>query len=314
MMQPDTQRMLENLRAHAVRSSDDARLIVFGKLHDAELRACNFKGAGAVGVRSEAPHGLFVAESPRAIKCALRAGVRPFAILVDESIAASAETDVARVAGELMEVWPDAALFLVDSEDFCRITEYPVSRGIMAVFARPELCDAASLLSSLETKAAGAKRVCIVEDVTNYANIAAIFKSAAAFGIDAVLITPSCHDPWYRRAVRVSQGAVFEVPWAYIDAPDASDSAAHWSARGIPLMHDAGYTVVALALQDDALALDDARFKACERLAFVLGTEGEGLDARTIEACDFTAIIPMAHDVDSLNVAAASAVAFWELC
>lgn len=330
-MQPDAKRILENLRAHAVTSRDDARLVVFGKLHDAELRACNFKGAGTAGVRAAAPCGLFVAESPRAIECAMRAGARPFAVLVDETFldigasepcagaelrteAEPAATPLAWLVSELADAWPQTPVFLADSEEFCRITEYPLSRGIMAVFARPEPLDAAALLRSLDADGARKRRVCIVENVTNYANMASIFKSAAAFGIDAVLITPSCHDPWYRRCVRVSDGAVFDVPWAYTNSPDATESAELWSTRGIQLLHEAGYTVVALALKDDALSLDDPRFKACEKLAFVLGTEGEGLDPRTIAACDFTAIIPMAHDVDSLNVAAASAVAFWELC
>lgn len=324
-MRTDIERICENLRAHAVESRDDARLVVFGKLHDAELRACNFKGAGAAGVRQAAPYGLFVAESPHAVECALRAGMRPFAALVDETFlhagsdgsgegAARLAATLAQVIGELMDAWPQTPLFLVDSDAFRRITEYPVSRGVMAVFARPEMRDAAELLRSLDEDGARKPRVCVIEDVTNYANMAAIFKSASAFGVDAVLITPSCHDPWYRRCVRTSDGAVFDVPWAVIGAADASAPSGHWSASGIPLLREAGYMVVALALKEDALPLDDARLKACERLAFVLGTEGEGLDARTIAACDFTAIIPMAHEVDSLNVAAASAVAFWELC
>ncbi|MBE6464741.1 MAG: RNA methyltransferase [Eggerthellaceae bacterium] len=311
MTQSDIASIIESLRAHAAYSRDDARLVVFGKLHDAELRACNFKGAGACGVREIAPYGLFVAESPRAIECALRAGASAFAVLLDENVALSAEPDILQAVYHLIEACPQAPLFLVGTKDFCRITEYPVSRGVMAVFARPKLRKADELLKLLEEKDAIKERVCIIEDVTNYANMAAIFKSAIAFGVDGVLITPSCHDPWYRRCVRVSQGAVFEVPWAYIDAREGGG---HWSSLGIPLLHEAGYTIVALALEDDALPLDDARFKACEKLAFVLGTEGEGLDEHTIAACDYAAIIPMANEVDSLNVAAASAVAFWELC
>lgn len=316
MTQPDTRRILENLRAQAVNGRDDARLLVFGDLHDAELRACNFKGAGAAGVRAAAPHGLFVAESPHAIRRALFAGMQPFAALVDETVA-EGDPAVLRAAGELLDMWPQTPLFLVGTADFRRITEYPVSRGIMIAFARPEPRDATALLHDLDAAGAGRRRVCVIEDVTNYANMAAIFEAAAAFRIDAVLITPSCHDPWYRRAIRVSEGAVFEVPWAYAGArgaPSEQEPDGHWSARGIPLLHDAGYTVVALALEEDAIPLDDERLRTCGKLALVLGTEGEGLDARTIAACDHTVIIPMSHDVDSLNVAAASAVAFWELC
>ncbi|MDO5116914.1 MAG: RNA methyltransferase [Eggerthellaceae bacterium] len=311
MTQSDIENTTESLRAHAVCDRDDARLVVFGKLHDAELRACNLKGAGLLDVREKAPYGLFVAESPRAIECALRAGIQAFSVLVDEDVAVSQEHAVLQAAHRLIDACPEAALFLVGTEDFCRITEYPVSRGVMAVFIRPKPKGAEELLASLEGKGEAAKRVCVIEDVTNYANMAAIFKSASAFGVDAVLITPSCHDPWYRRCVRVSQGAVFEVPWAYVGTQEESG---HWSSQGIPLLHEAGYTVVALALKEDALPLDDARLKTSERLAFILGTEGEGLSTRTIAACDHVAIIPMANEVDSLNVAAASAVAFWELC
>ena len=147
----------------------------------------------------------------------------------------------------------------------------------------------------------------MLENVTNHTNIGAIFRSAAALGIDAVLVTPSCHDPYYRRAARVSMGTVFQVPWTRIG------SGADWACDGMPLLHEHGFTTCALALSDDSIRLQDDRLKKCDKLALVLGTEGDGLAARTIAACDCTVRIPMSHDVDSLNVAAASAVAFWEL-
>ena len=154
---------------------------------------------------------------------------------------------------------------------------------------------------------AGARRVAVLEAVVNYTNIGAVFRSAAALGIDAVLVTPSCHDPLYRRAARVSMGTVFQVPWTRIG------SVRDWATEGVPLLRSLGFATAALALADDAIYLHDARLRDCERLALVLGTEGDGLAASTIAASDYTVKIPMDHDVDSLNVAAASAVAFWEL-
>ena len=146
----------------------------------------------------------------------------------------------------------------------------------------------------------------MLEDITNYTNIGAIFRSAAALGIDAVLLTPACHDPLFRRASRVSMGTVFQVPWVHLEGERT------WAAQGCALLREAGFATVALALTDTALPITDARLKSAEKLALVLGTEGDGLAADTIAACDMTARIPMAHGVDSLNVAAASAVAFWE--
>ena len=174
------------------------------------------------------------------------------------------------------------------------------TRGALAAFERPPLPCVEDLLAS-------AHRVAVLEDVTNYTNIGAVFRSAAALGIDAVLVTPSCHDPLYRRAARVSMGTVFQVPWTRIG------SVRDWATEGVPLLRSLGFATAALALADDAIYLHDARLRDCERLALVLGTEGDGLAASTIAASDYTVKIPMDHDVDSLNVAAASAVAFWEL-
>ena len=147
----------------------------------------------------------------------------------------------------------------------------------------------------------------VLEDVTNYANVGAIFRSAAALGIDAVLVTPSCHDPFYRRAARVSMGAVFQVPWTRIG------STREWAGEGMPELRRRGFTTVAMALREDSIALDGPEIAAADKLAVVLGTEGDGLFQSTIDSCDHTVMIPMAHNVDSLNVAAASAIAFWEI-
>lgn len=180
-----------------------------------------------------------------------------------------------------------------------------MTRGALAAFERQPLPSVAEVL-------AGAQCVAVLEDIRNYTNIGAIFRSAAALGIDAVLITPNCHDPLYRRASRVSMGTVFQVPWTRIAADGGSEDSC-WAQEGVPLLHSLGFKTAALALSDDALALDDPRLAACERLAMVLGTEGDGLSRATVAACDYVVRIPMDHEVDSLNVAAASAVAFWEL-
>lgn len=153
------------------------------------------------------------------------------------------------------------------------------------------------------------RRIAILEDITNHTNVGAAFRSAAALGIDAVLVTPACCDPLYRRAVRVSMGTVFQVPWTRIGTTEKDA----WPAKGLSLLREIGFSSAALALNDDSVSLDDPCLKACEKLALVLGTEGDGLSRKTIASCDYTVKIPMAHGVDSLNVAAASAVAFWEL-
>ncbi|MGI6217795.1 MAG: TrmH family RNA methyltransferase, partial [Coriobacteriales bacterium] len=195
---------------------------------------------------------------------------------------------------------PNILVYIADNGQFHELTGYEVTRGALAAFKRPPLPPVEKVLS-------GARRVAVLEDVTNYANIGAIFRSAAALGIDAVLVSPSCHDPYYRRAARVSMGSVFQVPWTRIG------SEREWAPEGIPMLHDLGFATVAMALHDGSISLDDQLLKGYEKLAIVLGSEGDGLFQSTIDACDHCVTIPMSHDVDSLNVAAASAVAFWEL-
>ena len=171
----------------------------------------------------------------------------------------------------------------------------------MALFHRSEL-------PCVEELCRDANRIAIIEDVNNYTNVGAVFRSAAAMGIDAVLVTPTTHDPLYRRAARVSMGTVFQVPWTRIGAESPG-----WPEGTMGILREFGFTTVALALADDALSIDDPVLRSCERIAMVLGSEGDGLAPRTIAECDHVAMIPMMHGVDSLNVAAASAVAFWEL-
>lgn len=266
-------------------SASDARLAPYARVRDADLAAW-----------PDAPAGLFMAESRAVIAAAIEAGVRPHSFLVSETWAA----DAAPLAAQLLAKWPACPALCVPDALFTKVTGYKIVRGPVAAFERPVLPSPAQLLAS-------ARRVAVLEDVGNYANIGSAFRAAHAFGIDAVLVTPSCHDPLFRRASRTSQGTVLQVPWTRIGTQR------QWAAEGIPLLHAAGFKVTALALEDRSLALDDPQLAACERLAMVLGTEGAGLFPSTIAASDYTVKIPMAHGVDSLNVAAASAVAFWEL-
>lgn len=292
--------------------------------------------------------GLFIAESKNVIERALAAGVEPFALFVEDCWLNASRALIDR----LLDDDPTLPVFTASHDLMQQLTGYRTTRGPLAAFRRPPLPAVRDLLR-------GARRVAVLEDVTNYTNIGAIFRSAAALGIDAVLVTPACHDPYYRRAARVSMGTVFQVPWTRIEertlatgdatvaatttsnnhalgstpepelalaaapAPDSAAAAgdspspapapAVWPDAGIALLHAGGFKVAALALSDNSIPLQDARLKSCEKLALVLGTEGDGLAPRTIAACDFTVRIPMDHGVDSLNVAAASAVAFWEL-
>ena len=278
---------------------DDPRLLAFSRMTDAELRdPKQMVGlARALGDDPESlSEGLFIGESRNVIERALGAGIEPFAVLVERCWLTQTEPLIER----LIEADATLPVFVATREQMRALTGFERTRGALAAFRRPALPPPGSVLES-------AKRVAVLENVTNHTNIGAIFRSAAALGIDAVLVTPSCHDPYYRRAARVSMGTVFQVPWTRIG------SGADWACDGMPLLHEHGFTTCALALSDDSIRLQDERLKKCDKLALVLGTEGDGLAARTIAACDYTVRIPMSHDVDSLNVAAASAVAFWEL-
>lgn len=275
-------------------------LIPFASMTDGELRdPRQLVGLARACDESADPnrleHGLFIAESVNVISRALDAGCVPFAVLVDQRWKTAAAPLLDRIAA----IAPEAPIVVAPAEEVRAVTGYRETRGPLCCFhRRPE--------PAAEALLAGAHRVAVLEDITNYTNIGAIFRSAAALGIDAVLLTPSCHDPLFRRASRVSMGTVFQVPWARIGSERS------WSAEGTELLRRAGFATAALALCDDSISVADARLKATEKLALVLGTEGDGLAPSTIAACDWTVRIPMAHGVDSLNVAAASAVAFWE--
>lgn len=281
-------------------AGQDPHLAPFSSMTDGQLRdPKQLVGLARAIDPEDAPErwasGLFVAESVNVIDRALNAGCVPFAVLTDRRWLATSEVLLEKVRAAN----PAAPVAVVSSEEMRSITGYEVTRGPLAAFHRPPEPDLAALL-------ADAHRVAVLEDVTNYTNIGAIFRSAAALGIDAVLLTPACHDPLFRRASRVSMGTVFQVPWARIG------SARDWAYEGVAHLREAGFVTAALALADNALSIADTRLKAADKLALVLGTEGDGLAASTIAACDWTVRIPMHHGVDSLNVAAASAVAFWE--
>lgn len=238
--------------------------------------------------------GLFIAESPKVISRALDAGFEPVSLLLERK-------HIETQAKEIIARCGDVPVFTADPPVITQLTGYTMARGALCAMRRKQL-------PTVETVCAGARRIAVLENIMNSTNIGAIFRSAAALNMDAVLLTPACSDPLYRRAVRVSMGTVFQVPWTYIGAESAD-----WPQKGIAQLREMGFHTAAMALRDDTLRIDDPRLAKAERLAIVLGTEGDGLAEDTIADCDYTVKIPMTHGVDSLNVAAAGAVAFWEL-
>ncbi len=236
---------------------------------------------------------LFIAESPKVIKVALERGYLPVSFLMERC---HIEGD----AKEILEKFPDAPVYTAEREILQKLTGYVLTRGVLCAMSRPSLPLPEKVLQN-------ARRVAVLENIVDSTNMGAIFRSAAALGVDAVLLTPSCSDPFNRRCVRVSMGTVFCVPFAYI-----SENPSDWPS-GIDIFKKHGFTTVAMALSDNSVSIDDEVLKQQEKLAIILGTEGDGLSFETIAKCDFTAKIPMFYGIDSLNVAAAGAVAFWEL-
>lgn len=244
--------------------------------------------------RQEPEQGLFIAESPKVIDRALDAGYVPVSLLLERKhIAGQASGVIARCG--------DVPVFTAETEVLTELTGFRLTRGVLCAMRRPPL-------PSVQAVCTGARRITILENIMNPTNVGAIFRSAAALGIDAVLLTPACSDPLYRRAARVSMGTVFQVPWTYLGS-----DCAEWPHPGMEQLRALGFRTAAMALSDNAVSIADPQLMAEEKLAIVLGTEGDGLAAGTIADCDYTVRIPMSHGVDSLNVAAASAVAFWQL-
>ena len=309
---------------------DDPRLDVFARLNENQLRHYY-----------EPNGGLFIAESPKVTERALGAGCVPVAALVERS---QAEGE----AAEVLERLGDIPVFIGVSDAIRKLTNIPMTRGILTCFKRPEL-------PTVESICLGKRRIAVLENVTNPTNVGAIFRSAAALGMEAVLLNYACSDPLYRRASRVSMGTVFQIPWTYVENTEASlhkktrlerwqeerasilsgetseqatdcakqsselpDSGSEQAedreqTSYVALLQKLGFKTVAMALTDRSVSIDDPNVCAEEKLAVILGAEGDGLTQETIDACDYTVRIPMSHGVDSLNVAAASAVAFWQL-
>lgn len=244
--------------------------------------------------RLEPEKGIFIAESPKVIRTALEAGCEPVALLMEERHLEGQGAELIRLCGEI-------PVYTGQRQLLAELTGYALTRGILCAMRRPRPL-------TPEEACQGARRVAVLENLVDSTNMGAIFRSAAALNMDAVLLTPSCSDPLNRRAVRVSMGTVFQIPWARLGQEPGS-----WPEQGMARLRGMGFKTMAMALSKEALDLRDPRLAAEEKLVVILGTEGDGLARSTIAGCDYTVCIPMAHGVDSLNVAAASAVAFWQL-
>ena len=270
------------------------QVIEIADLSAPELEVYARLSEGQLKNRAEPEKGLFIAESPKVIDRALDAGYEPVSLLMERKHIEGQAREIVARCGEI-------PVYTSELSVLKELTGFPLTRGVLCAMRRKPLPEAEAVCS-------GARRVAVLEEVVNPTNVGAIFRSAAALGMDAVLLTPGSCDPLYRRAVRVSMGTVFQIPWAFIGTEIAD-----WPHPGMDRLHALGFKTVAMALEDDSVSIDDPRLASEEKLALILGTEGEGLAACTIADCDYTARIPMSHGVDSLNVAAASAVAFWQL-
>lgn len=244
--------------------------------------------------RFEPEKGLFIAESPKVIERALNAGCIPVSILVEDKHVEGEGKEIIARCGEI-------PVYTASFDVLTNLTGFKLTRGMLCAMRRPPL-------PTVEEICANARRIAVLENVMNPTNIGAIIRSAAALNMDAVLLTPACSNPLYRRAIRVSMGTVFQVPWTFLGNDLEEDP-----QSGIQRLKNLGFKTAAMALSDDSVTIKDPNLLAEERLAIILGTEGDGLAAHTIAECDYTVRIPMSHGVDSLNVAAASAVAFWQL-
>jgi tRNA G18 (ribose-2'-O)-methylase SpoU len=258
-----------------ISSLSQPEIAIFSKLTESQLRN-----------RLEPDKGIFIAESPKVIRVALQAGYTPISLLCEER-------HITGDAVDIIEKYPNLPVYTGERDLLATLTGYTLTRGVLCAMQRPKE-------RSVEEICKDAKRIVVIDSVVDTTNIGAIFRSAAALGIDAVLLTPTSCDPLNRRAVRVSMGSVFLIPWTWIKTP-------------IQTLKELGFKTVAMALRDNSISIDDRELQTQDKLAIVMGTEGEGLDNTVIDNADFIVRIPMSHNVDSLNVAAASAIAFWEL-
>lgn len=244
--------------------------------------------------RHEPEKGLFIAESPKVIERALDAGYIPVSLLLERKHIDGQAKDIITRCG-------DIPVYTAEFDMLTKLTGFQLTRGVLCAMLRKPLPD-------VKTICADARRIAVLENIMNPTNVGAIFRSAAALNMDAVLLTPACSNPLYRRAIRVSMGTVFQVPWTFLGTESCE-----WPQPGMKQLQNLGFKTAAMALNGNAIRIDDPRLMAEDKLAVILGTEGDGLAPDTIADCDYTVRIPMSHGVDSLNVAAASAVAFWQL-
>lgn len=269
---------------------EDTNLDVYARMPEVQL------------LRSHEPApGMFIAESPKVVERALKDGYQPISMLISkkdlEDMKAAA---VGTTEQSILRECESVPIYTAEEDVLKQLTGFQLVRGMLCAMRRKEL-------RTIEEICAGARRIAILEDVVNPTNVGAIFRSAAALNIDAVILTKACSDPLYRRACRVSMGTVFQIPWTIFDKKT------EWPGQGMELLHNLGFKTAAMALTDDSVSITDENLLQEEKLAIILGTEGDGLSAETIEQSDYTVKIPMSHGVDSLNVAAAAAVMFWQL-
>ena len=244
--------------------------------------------------RHEPEKGMFIAESPKVIERALDAGCIPVSLLLEKKHIEGQAKDIIERCGNI-------PVYTAEIDLLTKLTGFELTRGALCAMYRPQL-------PSIEDVCKNAKRIAILENVMNPTNVGAIFRSAAALNMDAVLLTPACSNPLYRRAIRVSMGTVFQIPWTFI-----GNKSEDWSTQGVNKLHELGFKTAAMALCEESVSIDDQDLMSEDKLAIILGTEGDGLATSTIADCNYTVCIPMSHGVDSLNVAAASAGAFWQL-
>lgn len=268
-------------------------LIKISDLFSGELDAFTIQSEVQLLRYAEPNPGIFIAESPKVIERALNAGYEPLAFLMEDG---RQNDEAERIFARCGKI----PVYIADRAVLSQLRGYSLTRGMLCAMRR-------RTLPSVEEICRNVRRIAVLENVMNPANVGAIFRSAAALNMDAILLTRGCSDPLYRRSARVSMGTVFQIPWTYFDSQTA------WPENGMKILKRMGFCTAAMALCDQSVGIDDCDVKNSERLAVILGTEGDGLSERTIADCDYTIRIPMSHEVDSLNVAAASAVAFWEL-
>lgn len=271
------------------------RIIVITDFHAPELDVYARLTEAQLLNKDNPQEGMFIAESPKVIGRALDAGYEPVSFLVEQR-------QIEGEAKPVLDRCPDIPVYTAEFDVLAQLTGYKLTRGMLCAMRRRELSNAAEICS-------GARRIAVLENVMNPTNIGAIMRSAAALNMDAVLLTPGCSNPLYRRAARVSMGTVFQIPWTFLRERESGV----WPDEGMRYLKELGFKTASMALHDESVDIDDRRLRDAEKLAVILGTEGEGLCDRTIALSDHTVKIPMSHGVDSLNVAAASAVAFWEM-